>query len=312
MLIVNSSNASRIAPSDFIWPNLIALITVNTFYAFSGVFLNTLVLLSFWKCSQLRRKVCYIPILVLASIDLLVVTTMHPLLIVTSIDRLIVDRKYGLFPDANASAVHLLCGFSLLTVVAMNIERYLAIVHPYLHQRFVTKRRLLVAVLILWSLEIIEWSVTFKRLILEEYTVFWIAGIFVLIVYINCKLLIIARKKKSRDATLVSSCTSIYKTSVEHYKVRVVGLKMAWTCIAALACYFLCFCPIVVFAALYTFQKKSLTELTFHFIRLWADTFLTMNSTFNCLIFFWKNRTLRNEGMKLLKSKKKFTAVSTH
>jgi hypothetical protein len=27
-----------------------------------------------------------------------------------------------------------------------------------------------------------------------------------------------------------------------------------------------------------------------------------MNSTFNCLIFFWKNNILRTEGMKVIKN----------
>jgi hypothetical protein len=34
---------------------------------------------------------------------------------------------------------------------------------------------------------------------------------------------------------------------------------------------------------------------------LWARTISTMNSTFNCLIFYWKNKILRIEGMKLVK-----------
>jgi hypothetical protein len=29
---------------------------------------------------------------------------------------------------------------------------------------------------------------------------------------------------------------------------------------------------------------------------------ISMNATFNCLIFYWRNKTLRKEGMKVIKS----------
>ena len=35
---------------------------------------------------------------------------------------------------------------------------------------------------------------------------------------------------------------------------------------------------------------------------LWARTAASMNSTFNCLIFYRKNKTLRTEGMKVIQS----------
>jgi hypothetical protein len=35
---------------------------------------------------------------------------------------------------------------------------------------------------------------------------------------------------------------------------------------------------------------------------IWAKTIALMNCTFNCLIFYWKNKVLRTEGLKVLKS----------
>jgi hypothetical protein len=36
----------------------------------------------------------------------------------------------------------------------------------------------------------------------------------------------------------------------------------------------------------------------------WAKTISIMNCTFNCLIFYWKDKVLRTEGLKVLKSLK--------
>ena len=37
---------------------------------------------------------------------------------------------------------------------------------------------------------------------------------------------------------------------------------------------------------------------------MWTITISLMNGTFNCLIFYWKNKVLRTEGLKVLKSLK--------
>jgi hypothetical protein len=37
---------------------------------------------------------------------------------------------------------------------------------------------------------------------------------------------------------------------------------------------------------------------------LWTATISLMNCTFYCLIFYWKNKVLRTEGLKVLKSLK--------
>jgi hypothetical protein len=37
---------------------------------------------------------------------------------------------------------------------------------------------------------------------------------------------------------------------------------------------------------------------------MWAIAISLMNCTFNCLIFSWKNKVLRTEGLKVLKSMK--------
>jgi hypothetical protein len=52
----------------------------------AGIFLNSVVvIISLWRSSQLRKKLCYFMILVLSCFDLAVITITHPLLIVSTI-----------------------------------------------------------------------------------------------------------------------------------------------------------------------------------------------------------------------------------
>ena len=58
--------------------SLICLCVVNGFFTLAGIFLNSVVIISLWKSSQLRRKTCYFMILVLSCFDLGVVMVGHP------------------------------------------------------------------------------------------------------------------------------------------------------------------------------------------------------------------------------------------
>ena len=60
--------------------NLIFIFAVNVFFFFSGICLNSMVILSFWRSVQLRKKLCYFMIMVLSCCDLLTVLTNNPLM----------------------------------------------------------------------------------------------------------------------------------------------------------------------------------------------------------------------------------------
>ena len=49
-------------------------------------------------------------------------------------------------------------------------------------------------------------------------------------------------------------------------------------------------------------KDKDTTFDDAELVGLWARTIASMNSTFNCLIFYWKNKILLTEGIKIIKS----------
>jgi hypothetical protein len=109
----------------------------------AGIFLNSVVvIISLWRSSQLRKKLCYFMILVLSCFDLAVITITHPLLIVSTIyfsqeeiNKIGKDTKYYI------SLVFLwLLNVALFT---LNVERFLALTCPFSHHASVTKTRLL-------------------------------------------------------------------------------------------------------------------------------------------------------------------------
>ena len=135
--------------------NFIFIFAVNVFFFFSGICLNSLVILSFWRSIQLRKKLCYFMIMILSCCDLLTVLTNSSLLIFFSISWL--TGKL----DGNARWAHIsLCGtniflvFSLFARLVMNFDRYLATSYHIFHRTSVTKGRLLTLLAILIIVEV--------------------------------------------------------------------------------------------------------------------------------------------------------------
>ena len=116
--------------SSYTWSN-IAACAVNIIFAIAGTILNSLVLYIFWKSSKLRSKLSYLIIMLLSSIDLAVVTIVHPLSLLQAI-REIYGTPQCIYKISYLSAIYFFTGMSISTLLMLNIERYTAIIHPYL------------------------------------------------------------------------------------------------------------------------------------------------------------------------------------
>ena len=180
-----------------IFSHLIFLCVVNIIFTFSGVILNTLVIVSFWRSSQLRKKSCHFMIMVLSCFDLLSVITNHPGLLLYVIFWLRED--YDLLPKVTVylhfATVFFACSFHSLLV--MGIERYLGTNHPIFHRTSVTKGKLL-------ALTAVLFTVTNGIFLIGRNALGMSATLFLLIfmglclppfLVVNLKLLIIVRKE---------------------------------------------------------------------------------------------------------------------
>ena len=65
------------------------------------------------------------------------------------------------------------------------------------------------------------------------------------------------------------------------------------------ACSFLLNLPNAIVLAVYTDRVNTLDGVVQ--MKIWTLTLVAMNSSANCLIFFWANKKLRNEGWKICK-----------
>ena len=281
---------------DFMYSvNLIVIFVVNILFFFSGICLNSLVIVSFWRSVQLRKKLCYFTIMVLSCCDLLAVLTNHPF---TSLAAMLwLTEKINVYPGWLV-IIHVLSnmstGFSLVALLVMNFDRYLATHYPIFHQTSVTKGKLFTLFTFAAVIEI-----TLTATPLNDSAISYQIGLFIICIifvppmlFINYKLFIVARKTRRNKGIPPGMKKSF-------------TLKNISSCLLAVACLAFLSIPAIVYIGLrLTSKKKESTLDNVNVAGLWLHTASLMNSTFNCLIFYWKNKTLRTEGIKVIKSMK--------
>ena len=273
--------------------NLILIFTLNVLFFVSGICLNSLVILTFWRTGQFRKKLCYFMIIVLSCCDLFVVLTNNPLVAV--IAMLWLTGKLDGYPSwavIPLSLSALPIGLSLLALLVMNFDRYLATYYPIFHRTSVTKGKLLTLFAILsifvLLLELLSETVISPR---EQRAIFVIIFLPPMI-FINYKLFIIARKSRKNEG-------------ISPEMKKTLSLKNISSCLLAAACILVLSIPASVYIGLEITSKETSTlSDNANLARFWNRTFLSMNCTCNCLIFYWKNKILRTEGIKLIKGMK--------
>ena len=269
---------------------MMSIFVLNVLFFVSGICLNSLVILSFWRSSQLRKKLCYFMIMILSCCDLLGVLTNNPLVAVIAMlwltGNLDVYPSWAVIPLGLSSFSLVI---SLVALLVMNFNRYLATYYPIFHRTSVTKGKLLTLFVVLSILELILGLIPVKDEIL---TLLVLITLFPPMLFINYKLFIIARKSRRNNG-------------ISPQMKKTLSLKNISSCLLAGACILVLTIPWSVYIGL-GINSKEITTLSdnANLARLWNRTFLSMNCTCNCLIFYWKNKILRTEGMKLIKGMK--------
>jgi hypothetical protein len=239
--------------------------------------------------------------MVLSCCDLLVVLTGHPLTALHAM--LFLTEKWDAYPNwvfISTKFSTVFVSFSLVALLVMNFDRYLATYYPIFHRTSVTKGRLLTLLAILITVEVTRVVLSFNDFVIPyQVGLLLYIILFLPMLFINYKLFTIVTKSRRNKAI-----------SLEMKKT--FSLKNISSCLLAVACFVVVSIPVFVYIGLsitstekeFTFDNKVLAGL-------WASTTTSMNSTCNCLIFYWKSKILRTEGMKVIKGMKICRRVQT-
>lgn len=115
----------------------------------------------------------------------------------------------------------------------------------------------------------------------------------VLSVYLNYKIFKIAKSKWDKETPATSRDGN--RTILQKH------LKTISTCSLTVLCYCVCSFPHMLYSVFRLTLNKIASFQEIILFNIWASTFVSFNSTF-CLILFWRNSTLRREGIHTVKN----------
>ena len=268
--------------------HLIFLCSLNTIFFFSGVILNTLVIITILKSTQLRKKLCNFMIIVLSCCDLLAVVTYNSVLQLSFIIRFTEENELYTKLKLYWHFMTLPACLSMLTLMVMCIERYLGVYYPIFHKASVTRRKLLtlLAIFMILSTTLVVISANELVISVPVATTIFMAFFSPPFIFFNYKLFKISRKMRRQNAT-----------SAENR--RATRLRNINTCLLAVAC-FVVLTVSLSFWVVFSLLEGSTSDNA-RLSLVWGTTILVMNCSLNSLIFFWKNIVLRVEGIKIIK-----------
>jgi hypothetical protein len=233
--------------------------------------------------------------MVLSCCDLLTVLTNNPLMALSMMSwltgKLDVNARWA---HNSLTSTGIFLGFSLFALLVMNFDRYLATSYPIFHRTSVTKGRLLtlLAILIVVEITLAVMSVNDLVITLQVHVLILCILLIPPMLFINYKLYLVVRKSRKNK-----------RISPEMKKA--FSLKNISSCLLVVACVVVVCIPGFVSIGLRIKSPETTNILDNGTLAaMWTRTILLMNCTFNCLIFYWKIKVLRTEGLKVLKSLK--------
>ena len=293
----NCANMSRAYNDTFAKDNIfhLSMSIISIIFSALTVFLNMGFLITVLLTRTLKNLRLTI-LVVLSCIDLAQGLISWPMSAYISIQGI-----YGNFHSMIALIYRRVSGYmgfaSILVIFTITLEQYCAVVHPFFHQRVVSKKRLI------WPLLLMNLLICGLGVLLEIATEF-----FFLIQYLLYVAMVIL------VAVVVYLFVHIWSTSKEVQKIiitqnRAEGqriqreAKAAKTGLAVLIAFVVCYIPrliLFLFETWYTPDKPM--EFAAMRYAAWTSGLLALTKcTWNPIIYYWRLRAVRTSSQKLLR-----------
>ena len=231
--------------------NLIFIFALNVFYLFSGICLNSLVIISFWRSVQFQKRLCYFMIMVLSCCDLLAVSTNNLLLAVIAMLWLTGKLDiYSTWPHVCLSVTNIFFAFSLFALLVMSFDRYLATTYPIFHRTSVTKGRLLtlLAILIIIEVTLAVMSRNDFVISIQVHALIYFILLTPPMLFLNYKLFLVVRKSRRNKR-------------ISNERKNSFSVKTISSCLLIIACFVVLFIPTFVY--IYWTKNKLVRDIRY-------------------------------------------------
>ena len=284
--------------TEELFPSYVVICVLNAFLSFMAITLNVITIHAIRKTSSLPKTLKTL-LLSLAVSDLGVGLLVQPLFIVLRIMEMKQNNPtYNATYSAYLIPVNLFAYASLLTVMALSADRFLAI-HLYLrYKELVTYKRVVAVIISVWafcaSLSLIRLWISVNIIYV---TFFIIEGACIIAgLFLSVKIYLAARGHINQLQALQVQYASQNGEMRNVARVRKFAITAIYIYLVLLVCYFPNICVLYVG----TLISGSSTDIKV--ISRYTLTLVFLNSTLNPLIYCWKMRHIRKTAINILRS----------
>ena len=272
------------------------------------IMLNLLTLLTFWRTPRLQKNILLYLVMILSMVDGGTGILCYPLHAARVIYELMETSNCWLV-YFQSNLFKLSSILSLSIVSAISIERYFGVIHPLIHRTQVTKKKLLLVLVFIWSISTISFI---AALFINKPLNYLIATTLLLLILLTtyaytrigfAVILFKIRRERILNTNIGQeerSSENVNKNRKEKLNI-LRQLKMSKSSFLIALCYLCCYMPTLIFATV-----KANVSITLRVLASpWFLLFVMLNSCLNSVIFFWRNASLRKETMNVLRNIKK-------
>ena len=281
-------------------PVLVANCVFNGFLCYTTIILNIVTIHAIRKTTLLPKPLRTL-LLSLAASDVGVGLLVQPFYISTLVSRLNKKRIDCISYKIWLAAMNFFCISSLLNVVTISVDRFLA-VHLHLrYQELVTHKRVIAAVISIWLLGAIIsssvfWVPSFFILRVIRVVNMTVCLILVVIVYWRIYIVLKRHKNQIRGLQIQEVQQGVQNGDLSNFlKLRKSALGTFYVCVVFMICYL----PSYILSFL--LMARLLSPISLYEALIYTTTLFFLNSSLNPVIYCWKMGPIRRTLMDIMR-----------
>ena len=279
---------------------LVANCVFNRFLSYTTIILNIVTIHAIRKTALLPKPLRTL-LLSLAASDVGVGLLVQPFYISTLVSRLNKKRIDCISYKILLASMNFFCISSLLNVVTISVDRFLA-VHLHLrYQELVTHKRVIAAVISIWLFSAVIcsdlfWAPLFIISQVIRLVIMTVCFILVVIVYWRIYVVLKRHKNQIQDLQIQEAQEGVQNGDLSNFlKLSKSALGTFYVCIVFLPCYL----PSNIL--LFLFLARPLSLIALHEAWHYITTLVFLNLSLNPVIYCWKMGPIRRTRMNIMR-----------
>ncbi len=285
--------------ADVLYPSYIANCVLNAFSSYTAIMLNIVTIHAMRKTSSLPKPVKTL-LLSLAVSDLGVGLVVQPYYIALIIKWLQNNTESNpIYIVETAYVINVFYDASFFSVLAISVDRFLAIHLHLRYQELVTHKRVVAAVILIWAFSVIIslfgkmfTNITSMRVVLA--IIFSLCLMSTTVIYY--KIYVAVRRHTNQIQALQVQQETQNDEMTNFARLRKSAIGTFFVYVVFLVCYLPAYCS--WFAHLIVSEPYTTMEE----LILYASTLVFLNSSLNPIIYCWKMRHIRHAIMDILRN----------